>query len=483
MPFRQTNDGAQGKSGELLPCPRVVPPLDPVFRPASLARASYADAVARVASREKVIIGIEKENGLLSRHELDILPRTAATEADTFRYIERTVKFLLWARGGWRIYVGGPADVGEKISRTYSPGGSRAFDVAHLRRVFEKPFEVLSVKAEEVPDEKGAEYSVGGHLDGCRIGFDLGASDYKVAAVHDGEVVYSDEFPWNPKDETDSSYHIDRIRQGLKVAASHLPRVDAIGGSSAGIFIDSRPMAASLFRSIAPERFETDVKPIFYRLRDEWGVPVEVINDGDVTALAGTLSLKKNSLLGIAMGSSEAAGYMDGRNRITGWLNELAFAPVDYSPKAAVDEWSGDRGVGAMYFSQQAVNRLLPAAGISFPDSTDLPTRLKAVQDLMAGGDERARRVFETIGVYLGYAIPHYAEFYSLENVLILGRVTSGEGGTIILERAAAVLEEEFPDLAGVVELHLPDEKSKRVGQAVAAASLPLRTKPFGEPA
>jgi hypothetical protein len=88
-------------------------------------------------------------------------------------------------------------------------------------------------------------------------------------------------------------------------------------------------------------------------------------------------------------------------------------------------------------------------------------------------GEERARQIFETIGCYVGYGIAHYADFYVLRNVLILGRVTSGEGGNIILNRAHEVLRTEFPDLAKTVTVRLPDEATRRVGQAVAAASLP----------
>jgi hypothetical protein len=57
--------------------------------------------------------------------------------------------------------------------------------------------------------------------------------------------------------------------------------------------------------------------------------------------------------------------------------------------------------------------------------------------------------------------------------VLILGRVTSGEGGVILLERAKEVLEKEFPEINERMQLHIPDENSRRVGQSVAAASLP----------
>jgi predicted NBD/HSP70 family sugar kinase len=173
------------------------------------------------------------------------------------------------------------------------------------------------------------------------------------------------------------------------------------------------------------------------------------------------------------MGSSQAAGYINPHGCMTGWLNELAFAPVDYNPNASADEWSGDRGVGVMYFSQQAVNKLLPAAKIDLPSELGLPERLKEVQTLIANGDPRAAKIYETIGVYLGYSIAHYADFYEFESVLIMGRVTTGRGGDIVQEKAREVLENEFPELAGKVQLHVPDEKSRRVGQAVAAASLP----------
>ncbi|RYD26451.1 MAG: hypothetical protein EOP87_22725 [Verrucomicrobiaceae bacterium] len=198
-----------------------------------------------------------------------------------------------------------------------------------------------------------------------------------------------------------------------------------------------------------------------------------VINDGDVTALAGALSLRTDGMLGIAMGSSEAAGFMDKQSRIPGWLNELAFAPVDHNPGAAIDEWSGDAGVGALYFSQQAVNKLLPAAGIDLPSSMGLPERLVEVQKLMSSGDDRAALIYQTIGVYLGYTIPLYADFYDFDHLLLLGRVTTGEGGEIVLAKAREVLATEFPEIASRISLHVPDEKTRRVGQAVAAASLP----------
>lgn len=444
-------------------------PLDPGFQPAVLFNRHYRKAAEASGRAVPLVIGLEREGGLVSRHETLVLPEA---DAGTLRYAERLVKLLLWARGGWRVYVGGPPAIGEHIRRACAPGGERAFDADLMSRVYERPLEVLAIGASDVPPAREAAASVGGHLDGCRIGFDLGASDYKVAAVKDGEAVYSEEFPWNPRVEPDPAYHYEHINRCLKAAAAHLPRVDAIGGSSAGVIVGNKIMVASLLRAVPAEKFDA-AKNVFLRLRQEWGVPFEVANDGDVTALAGAMSLGANAVLGVAMGSSEAGGFIDGQGRILGWLNELAFAPVDYNPEAATEEWSADRGVGALYFSQQAVNKLLPAAGIETPAGMGLPERLKAVQDLMAKEDPRAVKIYETIGAYLGYTVAHYAEFYDFHHMLILGRVTTGEGGNIILRRAHTVLEGEFPEVAARVALHLPDEKSRRVGQAVAAASLP----------
>jgi predicted NBD/HSP70 family sugar kinase len=453
--------------------PKIVPPLDPVFLPAVLVNRRY---IMNAKASEKcvpLIVGLERENGLLSRYETVVC---GDGDDGTLCFAERIVKFLLWARGGWRIWLSGPKIIGEHIQQCYSAAGERRFDVELMTKVYEKPFEVKLTDAKSFPEQKEMNATLGGHLDGCRIGFDLGASDYKVVAVEDGEVIYSNEFPWNPREQADPEYHYSQLNAGLKKAACRLPRVDAIGGSSAGVIVDNKFMVASLLRAIPASQFDK-AKNIFWRIRDEWKVPLEVANDGDVTALAGAMSLKANGMLGVAMGSSEAAGYINPQGCMTGWLNELAFAPVDFSPNADPDEWSGDRGVGALYFSQQAVNRLLPAAGIRLPDEAGLPERLKEVQSLMDRGDARAAKIYETIGVYLGYAIAHYADFYEFAHMLILGRVTSGGGGDILLGKAREVLKAEFPDTEEKIHLHVPDEKSRRIGQAVAAASLPALKK------
>jgi len=224
---------------------------------------------------------------------------------------------------------------------------------------------------------------------------------------------------------------------------------------------------------VSPEVFRARVRDLFLEIQKEWNVPLEVVNDGEVTALAASMSLGVNSVLGISLGTSTAAGWVNAEGNITTWINELAFAPVDYRPEAPRDEWSGDLGCGVQYFSQQCVGRLLAPAGIEAPAGMPLPEQLKLVQSLMPEGDVRAQKIYQTIGVYLGYGIAHWADFYDLRHVLILGRVTSGAGGEVILSGARRVLQTEFPALAERIAFHIPDEKDKRHGQAIAAASLP----------
>ncbi|MBN1303905.1 MAG: ROK family protein [Anaerolineales bacterium] len=451
--------------------PGFIPALDEDFCPAVLANRSFQKRTSMVGV--PLVIGLERENKFLSRYETQVFPEDHPDFEENFQYIERIVKFILWQQGGFKLYIGGPRPIGEYLSRVYAPDGERKFDYHFMgEQVYEKTFSVVLCDPEAVPVQNEIGKALGRHLDGCRIGFDLGASDRKVSAVVDGNVHYSEEVIWEPRKKKDPEYHYREVMAALKMAASKMPRVDAIGGSSAGIYIDNRPMVASLFRGIPRDRFG-EIKNMFLRIQQEMQVPLKIINDGDVTALAGSMSLEDNGILGIAMGSSEAAGYVDMNGHIRGWLNELAFAPVDYSPQAAVDEWSGDRGCGSMYFSQQCVFRLAPKAGIQIPAGITDAEKLKFVQGKLEAGLEGAAKIWESMGTYLGYTLAHYADFYEVKHVLILGRCTTGRGGDLILEGARTVLNAEFPELSKRVHIQLPDEKSRRVGQSIAAASLP----------
>jgi predicted NBD/HSP70 family sugar kinase len=455
---------------ELIP-PKIMPSLEPEFRPAALVNRNYRMQTKQIGV--PLVIGLERSDGEISRLETAVFPDDHPQAKANLYYVERLVKFLLWQRGGFRVYIGGSSKVGDYICSQYSSNGERRFDHDFMgEQVYEKPFEVVSCAADEVPASYETGKLLGRHLDGCRIGFDLGASDRKVSAVVNGNVAYSEEVVWEPSKQTDPEYHYREILTALKTAASKMERVDAIGGSSAGIIIDNRPMVASLFRGVPKECFG-EVRNLFLRIREEMGVPLEVINDGDVTALAGSMSIEDNGILGIAMGSSEAAGYVSTKGRIMGWLNELAFAPIDYNPNAPMDEWSHDIGCGASYFSQQCVFRLAPKAGIEIPSELTNADKLKFVQEKLEAGHEGAIKIWQSMGVYLGYGLAHYADFYDVKHVMILGRCTSGRGGDLILEGAKNVLQAEFPELLETIHIQLPDEKSRRVGQSIAAASLP----------
>jgi predicted NBD/HSP70 family sugar kinase len=453
--------------------PRITPALDPDFRPAALTRREFRAAALATGYSVPVRLALEQTDGSVFHHSTEIFPDGHTNSAGNFTHLERLLKFLLWGWGGWRVHFDGPTALGERLARHFRETPTGRFDSQIIgEKIYDHPIEVVT--ARELPAPRAVTKPLGRHLDGCRIGFDLGGSDRKVAALIDGRVVFSEETVWDPYFHPDPQYHFDGIMDSLKKAAAHLPRVDAIGGSAAGCYVNNRVKVASLFRGVPAEAFQARVRNMFLDVqRAMGGVPLEVVNDGEVTALAGSMSLGKNAVLGLAFGTSLAAGYVTREGNITSWLNELAFAPVDYNPDAPRDEWSGDYGVGASYFSQQAVGRLLPAAGIEVDAAMPLPEKLKHAQSLMAQGDPRARGIYQTIGTYLGYTVAHYADFYDFDHVLILGRVTSGDGGGVILDNARSVLKAEFPDLAERIAFHTPDEKDKRHGQAVAAASLP----------
>ncbi len=445
----------------------------PVLDTGYVPMAAFCRAFDKSAAGGKdIAVAVERNQGQMAVRHFRIHGTPEMAEADRV-YVDRTVKMLLWAYGGYKVFICGDDGMARVIKDAYQPGGSREFDADFMSRVYEKPFEVVALPLDKTPAEKTLAQSVGRHLDGCRIGFDAGGSDRKVSAVVDGVPVYSEEVVWFPKTNADPDYHFEGILSAFRTAASKMPRVDAIGVSSAGIYVDNRAMVASLFLKVPRDLFDQKVKDIYIRAAKELGdIPLEVANDGDVTALAGAMSLEENRVLGIAMGTSEAAGYVDTDGNITGWLNELAFAPVDLQDDAMVDEWSGDKGCGVKYFSQDSVIKLAPRAGIALDESLSPAEKLKVVQKEMEEGRESARDIYRSIGVYLGHALAYYAMYYSIAHVLLLGRVMSGEGGDLVIAEARRVLDEEYPEYAAM-ELHLPDEKIRRVGQSVAAASLP----------
>ncbi len=444
------------------------PKLEPQFIPFGVWRAAYLKD-----AQKPIAIALERDKGRVSVHHTCIHGTPEMAEAD-YRYIERYVKFLLWSTGGFRVSICGCSELAQRLKKAYQPDGERHFDYTFVNQLYERDLEILDLPLESCPASNEVAEPMGGNMDGCRIGFDAGGSDRKVSAVIDGECVYSEEVIWFPKLQEDPDYHFQHIVEAMKTAASKMPRVDAIGVSTAGTLIGNAPMVASLFIKVPRSKWDK-VKTIYDRAAAEINpdAPVLVANDGDVSALAGAMGLGKGNLMGIAMGTSEAVGYVDQDQNVLGWINELAFAPVDLSATAMQDEWSTDFGVGCKYFSQDAVIKLAPMAGIELEESLSLAEKLKVVQKLMEADDQRAIDVFETIGAYLAYTTVLYSQFYNIEYMMLMGRVMSGKGGDTILKVCNDILAEEYPELYKKCLVTLPDEKMRRVGQSVAAASLP----------
>ncbi len=446
---------------------RNLPELDRDFFPL------YKFNHAFLATAKKPIgVAVERSGGEMASVHTFIHGTPDRIEADRY-YIRRLVKSMLWMKGGWRVYISGDRDMCDYIRGCFSADGCQAFDWDYFSSIYERPFEV--VYTDVLPEAKDSPRPAGGQFNGCRIGFDAGGSDRKVSAVIDGETVYSEEVVWFPKTNADPDYHYDGIVAALRAAAEHMPRVDAVGVSSAGVYINNRTMNASLFLKVPQDLFDAKVKDIYIRaITDTFGdVPFCVFNDGDVTALAGAISLEDTNILGIAMGTSEAGGYVDENGYITGWLNELAFIPVDANPNAMQDEWSLDIGCGVKYFSQDGVIKLAPRAGIELDESLSPAEKLKVVQKLMEEEDDRAAAIYRSIGVYLAHSLALYYDMYHFHHVLLLGRVMSGRGGELVIEECERVLRDEYSELADKIHLALPDEKFRRVGQSAAAASLP----------
>lgn len=439
--------------------------LDKQFEPINLALKEYEE---KTKNGMPYSIALERENGLVYVFNTKI---NAPMSSETIKYIERIIKSLLYVVGGHTLYLAGNYDLGHTLSKIFSLSGARSFDVDMMTKSYSLPFRVVVTDMDKMPKEKSDSYQVGGNNEGCRIGFDAGGSDRKVCAVKDGEVVYSEEVVWFPKLNSDPTYHYEEIVKAMRTAAAKLPRVDAIGISTAGIVVDNKIKVASLFLKVSEEDFKKSVENIYIKAAKAVAdVPVLVANDGDVTALAGAIQLKCNGVLGMAMGTSEATGYFNTSDGLNGWLNELAFVPVDYNEYSAADEWSGDYGCGVKYFSQDSVIKLADMAGMKLNGNSPAE-KLKEVQALMNGGDKTAAEIFKTIGIYLAHTLPYYSRFYEIKYVLLLGRVMSGKGGDLILETCQRVLSEEYSDYS--IHLATPDEYTRRVGQSVIAATLP----------
>merc|ERR1711912_144384 len=340
-------------------------------------------------------------------------------------------------------------------------------------------------KLEDLPAAKDAPQVCGKNADGCRLAFDLGKSDIKTVAVKDGEVVYSKETEWDVTN-VDPDYHYKAIVDALMLAKATLPKVDAVGGSATGTVSGANEATwCDIFPNVPPDVYKAKVVDIFVRIAKELAgdVPLKVINDGEVTALAAVQKIKKGNVMGISMGSSEGGGYANAEGNLMGWINELCYIKLDMNPKAPTDPWTkgAHRGISHMYLGQRGAtknafkicdvpeNYKYPHPDMCAIKHEDHAQCLKLIQQAMKDNPDKTADLYKTCGVYLGYGLAQYCDKempapYEIEHVMILGRVSKGAGGDIMLKTASEVLEKEFPDLPKIT-FHTADDHFKAVGQ------------------
>lgn len=475
----------------LLTKPKVKAPLDPGFSPLILAKQKYMEAAKDC--KDKLTWALVRSDGC-GRYSLPVFPE-GTKDARASAYLAGIlIQEMIWQRSASSMVLHGPAKICKYLQKCYSTGGAYEFEVMSMPKVCghpETPFEVKVVENEsEIPENKDTPQVCGKDANGCRLAFDLGKSDIKTVAVKDNEVVYSKETEWDVTNP-DPQYHFDAILAALKLAKDTLPKVEAIGGSATGtVSALNEATWCDIFPNVPPDVYKEKVVDIFIRLGKEIAgdVPLKVINDGEVTALAAVQKIKAGNVMGISMGSSEGAGYANADGNLMGWISELCYCKIDLNPKAPTDPWSkgAHRGLSHMYLGQRGTTKLASKGGVEVPANYKYPHAdmctikhenhaqcLKLIQEAMKGDKaEEVKKIYETVGVYLGYALAGYCEFYKIDHVMILGRVSKGKGGDIMLDMAKKVLEEEFPQYSHI-KFHTADDHFKAVGQCIAAAALP----------
>eukprot|EP00931_Biecheleriopsis_adriatica_P051334 TRINITY_DN2975_c0_g2_i1.p1 TRINITY_DN2975_c0_g2~~TRINITY_DN2975_c0_g2_i1.p1 ORF type:complete len:497 (+),score=118.54 TRINITY_DN2975_c0_g2_i1:69-1559(+) len=475
----------------LLVRPAVPAPLDPNFSPLILAKQNYLKHVK--GTGYFLEWALPRSDGC-ARYKLPVFEENHADVEASIYLAGILIQEMIWQRSASSLLLSGPAKIVNALKKAYSVGGEYEFEVNSMPNVCgtpDKAFEVKIVAASELPEHKDTPQVCGKDADGCRLAFDLGKSDIKTVAVKDNEVVYSKETEWDVTNP-DPQYHYDAIVAALKLAKAALPQVDAIGGSATGTVSGLNEATwCDIFPNVPPAVYKEKVVDIFIRIAKEIAgdVPLKVINDGEVTALAAVQKIGKGNVLGISMGSSEGGGYANGDGNLMGWINEMCYIKLDMNPEAPTDPWTkgAHRGISHMYLGQRGATKLAAKAGVKVPENYVYPHPdmctikhedhaqcLKLIQKAMANPQEEpsTKDLYVTVGVYLGYALAQYSEFYAIDHVMILGRVSKGKGGDIMLDTARKVLEAEFPQYAKI-QFHTADDHFKAVGQCIAAAALP----------
>jgi predicted NBD/HSP70 family sugar kinase len=475
----------------LLSRPKVPAPLDPNFSPVILGKRQYLEAVKDCS--EKLEWALLRSDGC-ARYSLQVFPENHP-DVEASAYIAGVlIQEMIWQRSASCLMLSGPPGICEAVKAEFSLGGMYEFEITSMPNVCGTPaqaFETLIVDSAALPAAADTPQICGKDANGCRLAFDLGKSDIKTVAIKDNEVLYSKETEWDVTNP-DPQYHFDSIVAALRLAKETLPRVDAIGGSATGtVSGDNDATWCDIFPNVPADVYKEQVVGIFKRIAKEVAgdVPLKVINDGEVTALAAVQKIHAGNVMGISMGSSEGGGYANADGNLLGWINELCYIRLDLNPEAPTDPWTkgAHTGTSHMYLGQRGATKLAAMAGVEVPANYIYPHPdmctikhedhaqcLKLIQKAMADPAQElsVRRLYETVGVYLGYGLAQYCEFYNIDHVMILGRVSKGAGGDLMLETAKRVLQTEFPEYANI-NFHTADDHFKAVGQCIAAAALP----------
>jgi len=440
---------------------------------------------------------LPRSNGC-GRYSLPVFPDDHPDVEASIYVACNIIQEMIWQRSASGLMLAGPQKICEAVQKAYSKGGMYEFEVMQMPRVCgtpDKPFTVTIVgSVSALPAGADTPVEVGKDVSGCRLSFDLGKSDIKTVAIKDGEVLYSKETEWDVTNP-DPQYHFDAVLAALKIAKEALPggQVDAVGGSATGTLSGNNEATwCDLFPNVPPAVYKEKVVDIFPRIAKALAgdVPFKVINDGEVTAVAAAQKIKAGNVFGISLGSATGGGYANADGNLLGWVNEMAYIKIDFNPDAVRNPWDkgAHTGCSHVYLGQRGATRFAAVAGVKnlpdnyvygHPDTLTIKHEghaqcLKLIQKAMQDPTQepQVRKIYETVGVYLGYALAQYKEFYAIDHVMILGRVPKGHGGDIMLEVAKRVLETEFPDLSPV-QFHTADDHFKAVGQCIAAAALP----------
>eukprot|EP00928_Gymnodinium_smaydae_P063127 TRINITY_DN467_c0_g1_i5.p1 TRINITY_DN467_c0_g1~~TRINITY_DN467_c0_g1_i5.p1 ORF type:complete len:533 (+),score=167.54 TRINITY_DN467_c0_g1_i5:55-1599(+) len=485
--------------------PKIKAPLDAGFAPVVLAKREYRKAAQEC--KDTLYFALPRKNGC-GRGELKVFLEDDKRYQASVILAGVMIQEMIWMKGATSLQLCGPKGICAAVKADFSKGGAYAFEAETMPKCngeADKTFEVTIVDAiGSLPASKDTPEVCGKEANGNRLAFDLGKSDIKTVFVKDGEVLDSMETEWDVT-AVDPEYHFKMIVDAMNGTIERAKKkgagaIQAVGGSATGtVSSDNEATWCDIFPNVPADVYKEKVVDIFKRISNKVAgdVPLKVINDGEVTALAAVQKLTKENggklignVMGISMGSSEGGGYADADGNLKGWFNELCYVKLDMNPSAPTDPWSKEahRGLSHMYLGQRGAtknaykitevpeNYKYPHPDMCTIKHEDHAQCLKLIQKAMKDTPEKAADLYKTCGVYLGYALAQYVEHYKIEHVMILGRVSKGDGGDIMLKTASEVLNTEFPDIPKI-KFHTADDHFKAVGQCIAAAALPTIKK------